>query len=151
MTDTSTGGRFDPRFNPAFQPGYDPSVHARPPASPDRPPELIERPLPPVSVSVPPGEPARARDPLTDPAAEAPAARRFDPYLIGLWALSLAFIAAGLIILRYIADRMDRLSATGSAFDYNLVLVYTIAAPLLVVLGLATATATLFVLAARRR
>lgn len=84
-------------------------------------------------------------------AAPVPLPRRFDPYLVALWALSLAFIAAGLLVLRYIADRMERLSATGSAFDYNLVLVYTIAAPLLVVLGLATATATLFLLAARRR
>ena len=48
---------------------------------------------------------------------------------------------------------MDRLNTTAgtTAFDYNLVLVYTIAAPLLVILGLATATATLFLLASRRR
>lgn len=149
MTDTSTGGRFDPRFNPAFQPGYDPSVHARPPVVPDRAPapELIEHPFPPEST---PAVSAPAVAGVTGE-PQSPVTRRFDPYLVSLWALSLAFVAAGLLILRYIADRMDRLSATGSAFDYNLVLVYTIAAPLLVVLGLATATATLFLLAARRR
>ncbi|MHC5797763.1 hypothetical protein ACVXZ4_16560 [Lacisediminihabitans sp. FW035] len=151
MTDTSTGGGFDPRFNPAFQPGYDPSVHARPPVVPDRAPapELIEHPLSPESTpAIPAATPTAgvAGDP-----AESATPRRFDPYLASLWALSVVFVAAGLLVLRYIADRMDRLSATGSAFDYNLVLVYTIAAPLLVVLGLATATGTLFLLAARRR
>lgn len=154
MTDTSSGGRFDPRFNPAFQPGYDPSVHARPPVVPDRAgaPELIEHPLPPVSaVPVADGVPSAAVS--RDPETQAPIARRFDPFLAGLWAVSLVFVAAGLLIIRYIADRMDRLNSTGggSAFDYNLMLVYTIAAPLLVVLGLATATATLFLLASRRR
>lgn len=149
MTDTSTGGRFDPRFNPAFQPGYDPSVHARLPVVPHRAsvPELIEHPLPPDPV--PDGEPPAGV--AGGPGEHLPVARRFDPYLAGLWALSLMFIAAGLLTIRYIANRMDRLSASGSAFDYNLVLVYTIAAPLLVILGLATATATLFLLASRRR
>ena len=149
MTDTSTGGRFDPRFNPAFQPGYDPSVHARLPVVPHRAsvPELIEHPLP--LDPVPDGEPPAGV--AGGPGEHLPVARRFDPYLAGLWALSLMFIAAGLLTIRYIANRMDRLSASGSAFDYNLVLVYTIAAPLLVILGLATATATLFLLASRRR
>lgn len=152
MTDTSTGGRFDPRFNPAFQPGYDPSVHARPPIAPGQPlaTEVVKNLLSPASaVAVSDGAPSAEIS--RDPEQPIPIARRFDPYLAGLWALSIAFVAAGLLILRYIADRMERLSATGSAFDYNLVLVYTIAAPLLVILGLATATATLFLLASRRR
>ena len=149
MTDTSTGGRFDPRFNPAFQPGYDPGAQAQPPVVSGRAPapKLIEHPLP--SVAAPPEEHSAVTP--RDPRDQLPVTRRFDPYLAGLWALSLVFVAAGLLILRYIADRMERLSATGSAFDYNLVLVYTIAAPLLVVLGLATATGALFLLAARRR
>ncbi|MFM9919086.1 hypothetical protein [Lacisediminihabitans sp. H27-G8] len=151
MTDTSTGGRFDPRFNPAFQPGYDPAVHESPPVVAERAPvpELVEHPLPPVAAAPVSGAmPAQLPDEAT-----VPLARRFDPYLAALWALSVAFVAAGLLTVRYIADRMDRLNTTGggSAFDYNLVLVYTIAAPLLVILGLATATATLFVLASRRR
>jgi hypothetical protein len=152
MTDTSTGDRFDPRFNPAFQPGYDPSVHAQPPVVPYRAPvpELIEIPYPAASTIAAP-DAAPSAGVARDPQVTVTISRRLDPYLAGLWALSLAFIAAGLLILRYIADRMEQLSATGSAFDYNLVLVYTIAAPLLVVLGLATATATLFLLAARRR
>lgn len=152
MTDTSTGGRFDPRFNPAFQPGFDPSQHARPPTAANRAsaPELIEHPLPPDPEGpVLDGEsPAEVAGNLGE---HLPLARRFDPYLAGLWALSLLFMAAGLLTIRYIADRMDGLTASGTAFDYNLVLVYTIAAPLLVILGLATATATLFLLASRRR
>jgi hypothetical protein len=152
MTDTSTGGRFDPRFNPAFQPGFDPSQHTRPPAVANRAsaPELVEHPLPPDA-----GGPVSDSESPADVAGNLgehlPGARRFDPYLAGLWALSLVFIAAGLLTIRYIANRMDGLSASGTAFDYNLVLVYTIAAPLLVILGLATATATLFLLASRRR
>ncbi|QNE47994.1 hypothetical protein F1C58_14530 [Glaciihabitans sp. INWT7] len=149
MTDTSTGGRFDPRFNPAFQPGYDPAVHEGPTVAAGRAPvpELVEHPLPPVA-------PVSGEIPAQLPDDDLmPPTRRFDPYLAALWTLSVAFVAAGLLTVRYIADRMDRLNTTGggSAFDYNLVLVYTIAAPLLVILGLATATATLFVLAARRR
>ncbi|MES2093690.1 MAG: hypothetical protein V4531_07755 [Actinomycetota bacterium] len=161
MTDTSTGGRFDPRFNPAFQPGYDPGVHALPPDAPERSVAAapVENPLPvaqapsrvsvpaPVTTSVP------AESVPADPTDEQAAVRRFDPYLAGLWALSVVFVAAGLLTMRYISDRMDRLSsaAGATAFDYNLVLVYTIAAPLLVTLGLATATGTLFLLAFRRR
>jgi len=154
MTDITPGGRFDPRFNPAFQPGYDPSAHAqahaRPSAEPKRTgvPELVEHPIPMVD-----SEPAPSRTVHNDPREDQQVFRRFDPYLAGLWALSIAFVAAGLLIVRYIADRMERLNTTAgtTAFDYNLVLVYTIAAPLLVILGLATATATLFLLASRRR
>ena len=150
MTDITSGGRFDPRFNPAFQPGYDPSVHARPSAEPERTgvPELVEHPIAVVEF-----EPAPSRAVHNDPREDQPVSRRFDPYLVGLWALSLVFVGVGLLTVRYIADRMDRLNTTAgtTAFDYNLVLVYTIAAPLLVILGLATATATLFLLASRRR
>ena len=113
MTDTSTGGSFDPRFNPAFQPGFDPSQHARPPAVASRAsaPELIEHPLPPdPGCPVPDGEsPAEESGNLGE---HLPPARRFDPYLAGLWALSLLFIAAGLLTIRYIAARMDGLSAS---------------------------------------
>ena len=150
MTDITSGGRFDPRFNPAFQPGYDPSAHARPSAEPEHTgvPELIDNPIPIVD-----SEPSPYRTVQNDYREDQPVSRRFDPYLAGLWALSIVFVAAGLLTVRYIADRMDRLNTTAgtTAFDYNLVLVYTIAAPLLVILGLATATATLFLLASRRR
>ncbi len=161
MTDTSTGGRFDPRFNPAFQPGYDPGVHAQPSDAPERSVASVpvENPLPvaqapsrvPAPASVP--SPVPSESVPADQTDEQAAVRRFDPYLSGLWALSVVFVATGLLTLRYIADRMDRLSAAAgtTAFDYNLVLVYTIAAPLLVTLGLATATGTLFLLASRRR
>jgi hypothetical protein len=158
MTDTSTGGRFDPRFNPAFQPGYDPSVHARAPDAPLRAgaPELAEHPLPVATTPSSEAAPTRSAPSRSTPSelADEPAAvRRFDPYLAGLWLLSVVFVAAGLLTVRYVADRMDRLSTAAgtTAFDYNLVLVYTMAAPLLVTLGLATATGTLFLLASRRR
>lgn len=150
MTDSSTGGsRFDPRFNPVFQPGYDPSLDARMPVVPDHPPDFLDSPaVAPASTGEPELPFATA-----DAVDELPIVRRVDPYLIGLWALSVAFVGLGLITVRIIADTINRLNTTGGgvSFDYNLVLVYTIAAPLLVFLGLATATGTLFLLAARRR
>jgi hypothetical protein len=82
---------------------------------------------------------------------EVPLSHRFDAYLIALWAVSVAFVAGGLAVVGYISERLDKLTLTdgGNGFDYYLLQVYTIAAPLLVLLGLATAVGTLFLLAAR--
>ncbi|MCU1585260.1 MAG: hypothetical protein JWM49_1816 [Microbacteriaceae bacterium] len=83
---------------------------------------------------------------------EGPTSRRVDAYLMALWVVSLAFVAGGLAVVGYISERLDKLSLTdgGNGFDYYLLQVYTIAAPLLVLLGLATAVGTLFLLAGRR-
>jgi hypothetical protein len=82
---------------------------------------------------------------------EEPLSRRFDAYLVCLWVVSVAFVASGLAVVTYISQRLDKLSLTdgGNGFDYYLLQVYTIAAPLLVLLGLATAVGTLFLLAGR--
>lgn len=181
MTDSSTGDagldpRFDPRFDPAFQPGYDPRVHGHASEGPPGPRgDAAREPVresvdrigpPPVRAEADAAradgadahettDPAPAAETTTSPlAAETPSSiRRFDPYLMTLWIVSAAFVAAGLLVVRYIADRLDTLNATGGGgtFNYYLLQVYTIGAPLLILLGVSTATGTLFVLAARRR
>jgi hypothetical protein len=53
--------------------------------------------------------------------------------------------------LRFISDRLDTLNTSGGggSSDYYLLQAYTTGAPMLIVLGLATATGTLFLFAAR--
>ncbi|HAM25947.1 MAG TPA: hypothetical protein DCP11_04375 [Microbacteriaceae bacterium] len=150
----SDGPGFDPRFDPAFQPGYDPSVHGHAAPKPEAtgaPTDRVERAQPRV---VPENRPARAEsDPSTGSDADAfePPPRRLNPFLLALWALSAAFIGLGLYLLRFIGDRLDSLNTVGggNSSDYYLLQAYTVGAPLLIVLGLATATGTLFLYAAR--
>jgi hypothetical protein len=176
MTNSSSGGAgFDPRFNPAFQPGYKPEVHGQPsvpapgldlpPAAggPGRgeghgerwqgDPRLADRRGDGATDADQRWDedgPRRHKD--ADHGAEEPPAHRFDVYLVSLWVVSAAFIAGGLAVVGYISERLDKLSLTdgGNGFDYYLLQVYTIAAPLLVLFGLATAVGTLFLLAGRR-
>ncbi len=138
---------FDPRFDPAFQPGYDPTKHAaqtRPRVSPEHQTQQQDDYVPAV-VDVTP----RAT-PVEEPIA---VVRTANPLLVALWVLSVLFVAAGVYGLRLIGDRVAALGANGGfgGADYYLLQAYTIGAPLLIVLGLATATGTLFLLAARWR
>lgn len=138
---------FDPRFDPAFQPGYDPIVHGREqrPAAPNvepgaRTPPTVA-PEPPIAVDE---EPAVGADAAT-------AVRRPNVFLLALWVLSAIFIGAGLYLLHFISDRLDSLNTSGGggSSDYYLLQAYTMGAPMLITLGLATATGTLFLFAAR--
>ena len=74
-----------------------------------------------------------------------------NPFLLALWVLSAAFIGGGLYLLRYIGDRLDSLNTAGggNSSDYYLLQAYTVGAPALIVLGLATATGTIFLFAVR--
>jgi hypothetical protein len=166
--DDADGSQFDPRFDPAFQPGYDPDrtpAQAAPRRSPERqfpqqvdayassqiqaPPQGTADPgavavIGAVSVS----GPAVASSSTTDQ----PTRRRVsNPLTIALWILSAVFVAAGISGLRLIGDRVTRLGANGGfgGADYYLLQSYTVGAPMLIVLGLATATGTLFLYAAR--
>lgn len=149
MSDSSrNGSHFDPRFDPAFQPGYDPSVDARTDSheqvrmhssgNPDAP-AIVPQPEP----------PQESRD--TDERWPA-ALRHLNPFLVAIWALSALFIAAGLYLLRYMGERLESLNAAGggSSADYFVLNSYATGAPMLVVLGLASATGSLFLLAQRR-
>ena len=170
MSDRSArGDEFDPRFNPAFQPGYDPERHRNIPSVEKDgrapllgAPEVIEPTAQPV-LRVPEAASVSSVSPAAidfveqiaaspDNSAVEQPARHVNKYLIALWVISVLFIAAGITVVRQIGLRLDALNVAGggSGFDYYLLQVYTTAAPLLVLLGLATAVGTLFVLAATR-
>jgi hypothetical protein len=167
MTESSAGSSgFDPRFNPAFQPGYDPRLHGAP--QPDsgsetlsadqRQNEQVADALP--SVIAPPStadlgplvRPTLSASSRPEDEVDASPIRIREPFLIALWAVSAVFIVGGVGLLRYLTDRLNALTTSGGgdASDYSLLRTFEIGAPLLVVLGLATATGTLFLLAARR-
>jgi hypothetical protein len=129
----------DPRFNPAYQPGFDPSKHS---------------PEPTATVPVVDDEPAPIEQPAASVAvapARATLSRRRNPVLVALWVLSALFVASGVYGLQLIGDRVAALGKSGGfgGADYYLLQSYTILAPLLIGLGLATALGTLFVLAVR--
>ncbi|MES2169990.1 MAG: hypothetical protein V4479_04620 [Actinomycetota bacterium] len=134
---------FDPRFDPAYQPGFDPAKQQPLPSAP-RPrtelPVVEERPV--------------AEQPVSpvlnhEPAVAAPHHR--NPLLVTLWVLSALFVVSGVYGLQLIGDRVSVLANTGQfgGADYYLLQSGIILAPMLIVLGLATAVGTLFVLAAR--
>ena len=171
----STDSEFDPRFDPAFQPGFDPARHvARAPApgrssqkqqapqnaqaaqSPltDAATPAVPTPTPRVVAVDPltPAQPASAAEPIA-PAEVYAAVRRVDPYLVALWVISAVLVGAGIYSLRLIGDRITALTSSGDfgGPGYYLLQAFTIGAPMLIVLGLATAVGTVFLLAARSR
>lgn len=166
MTEPSAGSTgFDPRFDPAFQPGYDPQLHgaATRDSSGDEPvtgagtddpaaDAQLNLNAPPAAESNPLRAPLSVPSRPDDEPAPVPIRIR-EPYLVALWAVSAVFIVAGVSLLRYMTDRLNALTTSGggNASDYSLLRAFEIGAPLLIVLGLATATGTLFLLAARRR
>jgi hypothetical protein len=144
----SNGTDFDPRFDPAFQPGFDPGQHPAGRRTP-RPasPETISPALLPEPIAVPDLDETSAA-----PTDEAIASGRPEPLLVTLWIVSAVFVAAGIYGLRLIGDRVSSLTSSGGfgGADYYLLQAYTFGAPMLIVLGLATATGTLFLIASRR-
>ena len=156
MSDTG-GSDFDPRFDPAFQPGFDPDRHptvARSRGTAPSPSSSAQR----FPVGLPPEgelpEPIRVPDVSEGASAQEDALTpsRPEPLLVALWIVSAVFVAAGIYGLRLIGDRVSSLTSSGGfgGADYYLLQAYTFGAPMLIVLGLATATGTLFLLAARR-
>ncbi len=151
MTESAGGSpRFDPRFDPAYQPGYDPKTDGRPDQR-EQPrtsePRIHETETPQIGGFAP----SAASPEIRDVALETAASRRINPFLIAIWVVSVLFIAAGLALLTYIGDRLNALNTSGggASTDYYLLNSYSTGAPLLVVLGLATATGSLFLLANR--
>ncbi|MBB5632982.1 hypothetical protein BKA04_001205 [Cryobacterium mesophilum] len=164
---TDSGGvskQFDPRFSPAFQPGYDPRVHRE---EPPRGPLREESAIP--STGIAPGVPDFAVpepevEPVTGPASVAPAVaegetharawwQRLNPWIIVLWALGVVFIAAGIGFLFLVAE-WQRTSGFGGVDGYLVSLLAQLTffgSPMLVVLGLATLTSTVVILAFRWR
>ena len=168
MSDTG-GSDFDPRFDPAFQPGFDPGRHpaerrvrsgsasasgstsASGSAPDERSASAAQRIVPPPSeLPEPISVPDHADQAVVDD--DDVASSRPEPMLVALWIVSAVFVAAGIYGLRLIGDRVSSLTSSGGfgGADYYLLQAYTFGAPMLIVLGLATATGTLFLLAARR-
>jgi len=134
-----------PQAQPQIQP-QTPSADASPPAAPTSTPRVVA--VDPLT----PAQPARAAEPLA-PAEVYAAVRRVDPYLVVLWVISAVLVGTGIYSLRLIGDRITALTASGDfgGPGYYLLQAFTIGAPMLVVLGLATAVGTVFLLAARSR
>lgn len=133
----SADARFDPRFDPAFQPGYTGPLATSKPAPRsligDPPQPLVERPS------------ALLPEPADDDGHEH---RRANPFLIALGAVATILLGGGLYLVSRLRDLFADTQST-SDFDYVTLQVLMYAAPLVLVLGLATGIGVLFVFATR--
>jgi len=145
--------KFDPRFDPAFQRGFDGKTQATP-----------REKLQPTSVfapvAAPPARPVAAAQPeavqavnrvvvepteIVDDEGEA---RRVNPFLIALLAAAVLLIGGGIYLVSRLGEMFANPSAS-SQYDYITLQALTIAAPMLIVLGVATAIGVLFIYAVR--
>lgn len=176
MTDRgSAASRFDPRFDPAFQPGYDPrndpGADARAAKSAPRS-SYVERtvsqpqpqPQPSVTGLTPPlpsaeqssaaaeaAAPDTSDPPQKSAADDGSATEGANPFLVMLWIISALFIAAGIGLLQALPGYEQSLRTQSQSSGYLVIQAMLIASPILVALGLTTATAVLFVHAVRWR
>jgi len=155
---------FDPRFDPAFQRGYDGPTTVAPARSPlvpqqresliSKPPVArTEIPAAPVAQQVSPTTPVSSQQGhiLVEPSDEVidePETRRFNPFLVALLAVAVLLVGGGL----YLTSRLGEFYAntqSSASYDYITLQVMTIAAPMLIVLGIATGVGVLFIYAVR--
>jgi hypothetical protein len=122
---------FDPRFDPAFQRGYDGPAVASKKQTTEPAPESI----PLIQVDA-------------DVSRDEPIERRTNPFLIALTIASIAFVAAGLVLVFQLRALFADTQASAD-FDYITLQTLMIGAPILVGLGLATGIGVLFVYAVR--
>jgi len=147
--------KFDPRFDPAFQRGYDGPTTSVPREKLQ--PTTAVTPQPAATVDA-----AVAADPTVAVASanqrmviepteildEEPPARRVNPFLIALLAAGVLLIGGGLYLVSRLGDLFANPSES-SQYDYITLQAMTIAAPMLIVLGIATGVGVLFIYAAR--
>lgn len=146
-------GKFDPRFDPAFQRGYDGPTRAVPreKLQPTITAPPAARAFDPASAPMPAAEASGQQRIIVEPTElfdDEPSARRFNPFLIALLAAAVLLIGGGL----YLTSRLGELFASpteSSQYDYITLQVMTIAAPMLIVLGIATGIGVLFIYAVR--
>lgn len=158
---------FDPRFDPAFQPGY------RPPAVEPGRFDALRAALtgqaaraapspgsnPPADASGTAVDPGSAgtdrtvgadRPDAGDAAAAAPESaaepQRRNPFVLVLWVIGALFTLTGIGAMRWSFALTEGLqtSTTASQADFQLSYMVQQSAPLLIVLGLAVATSTVF-------
>ena len=150
--------KFDPRFDPAFQRGYDgptdvaPKPTTQPQAAGRAESARIGSPPPPARTA---DEPERAAastavstESTADNEAEDSDARRANPYLIALGAISILLVGGGL----YLVSRIQDIYASSSAnFDFVTAQVLIVASPIIVGIGILTGIGVLFLYAVRWR
>ena len=177
MTDRdSAQPGFDPRFDPAFQPGYDPQLHrkeslfSRMPSAAGTFGTATRQDDPPLASGVVSGVGSETRPTAGErptavagfPAEEelavgepAPWWRRANPYLLALGALGVIFIATGFALANAAAEGMRTGFSGGpgdDGFFWQMFWQMTLwGAPMLIVLGLATLSSIVVILAARWR
>jgi hypothetical protein len=146
----SDHGRFDPRFDPAFQPGYEGPVavptRSSAPARVGSPPHVL--PAVPDAPAPAPASPASLPSSADSEPTEEPLPRRANPFLIALGAVAVLLLGGGLYLVSSLREQFAGDPAS-SDFDYVTQQVLMYAAPLLLVLGLATGIGVLFLLASR--
>ena len=143
--------KIDPRFDPAFQRGYDGATQAVPR-------EKLQPTAPVVPTAQPLAQPEPAREftpaqsrVVVEPTAYAddePEPRRLNPFLLGLIGAAILLIGGGLYLTSRLGDLFANPSES-SQYDYITLQVMTIAAPMLIVLGIATGVGVLFIYAVR--
>lgn len=144
--------KFDPRFDPAFQRGYDGPTSAVPreklqPTATITPPSPVREPTAPQQSTRVESAPRFLVEP-TPVEEEDLAPRRANPFLIALLVIAVALVGGGL----YLTSRLGELFASPGPtdqYDYITLQVMTIAAPMLIVLGIATGIGVLFIYAVR--
>jgi hypothetical protein len=129
----SDGTRFDPRFDPAFQRGWDGPA---PEPARDTARAVVE----PERIVV-----TAEREPELDDADDA---RRINPFLIALAAISVALVVAGLWMASLVSSGFNEQGPT-SQVDWALLQILMIASPVCALLGVATGVGILFVFAVR--
>lgn len=94
---------------------------------------------------------AGARSVPPAPSAQLSFLHRTNRFVLALWAASILFVVGGFGVLRLLGDHLTALAngGVGNSTDFYFLEAYAIGANLLIILGLATATATLFLFAAR--
>lgn len=139
--------KFDPRFDPAFQRGFDgpTSAVARP---------VVREVVADAPTEVPRETAAAASGHeriIVEPAellAGEPTSRRPNPFLLGLLGSAVLLIGGGFWLISRLSDLFS--TSQGSAdYDYITLQAMTIAAPMLIVLGIATGLGVAFVYAVR--
>ncbi|HEU4850472.1 MAG TPA: hypothetical protein VFS93_08680, partial [Terrimesophilobacter sp.] len=77
--------------------------------------------------------------------------RRINPWFFVLWALGLAFVLAGAAVMSFVVEWVNSpQQQAGFGFASSVLMQSTLwGAPMLIVLGLATITSTIVILAAR--
>jgi len=142
--------KFDPRFDPAFQRGFDGPVQATP-RSVIREPATTD--AAPIAAREAPAEASRPQRTLLEPTPDLDGddvgeARRPNPFVLGLLGAAVLLVAGGLYLVSRLSDMFA--NPQGSAqYDYITLQALTIAAPMLIVLGVATGIGVLFIYAVR--